>query len=314
MNNCQRIKAYFRAVLVRTLVSSRDDVNNLHGVAWLIPLMLHREAPIRSLSFSLLSSLISAATDAQEPITPAELPPQLGRLSRVRCLEPLFRIAMNTLLNNYECSLVRTQACTLLINYTKSLSAICVTYNQQQIKHQQKSTSLNSNCTNSKLKHLRDNLHALVSTLKQSLVELKFFQRVFFILNKFYPFKSYNFYELKYLFYGSSAAANKEQNKFDYNYGEFENNNGEYSENDDGAYDNHDLMSISSPTLIGAICHLLTNIMLLFSTFDTTAATSAHSTAAATATDSGSSLSSARSSVSDAGFSVIFKLYNYFLA
>jgi hypothetical protein len=91
--------------IVRAVICVRDDKRNIIGSAWLIPLMLHREAQIRAISFSLMSLLLKADFART-------------KLQANQC--GIWSIALGVLLNLDECSMVRVQACSLLVNLTES--------------------------------------------------------------------------------------------------------------------------------------------------------------------------------------------------
>jgi len=95
--------------IVKAVLCLKDEKNNLLGSSWLIPLMLHRETQIRSISFSLISLLIDVSFARRKLFTN-----ETGGI---------WSIALNVLLNRAECSIVRTQACAFLINLTNSIKA-----------------------------------------------------------------------------------------------------------------------------------------------------------------------------------------------
>jgi len=93
--------------LIRSVLCLKDQANSLYGTSWLIPLILHREAQIRSASFSLISILVNESIARGLLLTN-----QTG----------IWSIAFNVLLNTNECSIVRSQACAFLVNLTSSMS------------------------------------------------------------------------------------------------------------------------------------------------------------------------------------------------
>ena len=93
--------------IVKAVLCLKDEKNNLLGSSWLIPLMLHRETQMRSISFALISILIDVGFARQKLFTN-----ETGGI---------WSIALNVLLNKAECSIVRTQACAFLINLTNSI-------------------------------------------------------------------------------------------------------------------------------------------------------------------------------------------------
>ncbi len=92
--------------IVKAVICLKDQKSSLHGSSWLIPLMLHREPQIRSISFSLISVLINVPFAKSKFVTN-----QNG----------IWSIALSVLLNRNECSIVRIQACAFLINLTQSM-------------------------------------------------------------------------------------------------------------------------------------------------------------------------------------------------
>ena len=92
--------------IIKAILCLKDHTSNLYATSWLIPLMLHRESQIRSISFSLISLLINVPFARSILLTN-----QTG----------IWSIVLNVLLNNNECSIVRSQASAFLINLTHSL-------------------------------------------------------------------------------------------------------------------------------------------------------------------------------------------------
>jgi hypothetical protein len=120
--------ALFKTEIVKAALCLKDQKNNLQGTSWLVPLMLHREpqvtnhlriyrlifvnllfiCKIRSISFCLMSLLINVSFARQKLLVD-----QTG----------IWSIAFNILLDHTESSIVRTQACSLLINLTQFISS-----------------------------------------------------------------------------------------------------------------------------------------------------------------------------------------------
>ena len=149
--------------IVKAVLCLKDHKNSLHGSSWLIPLMLHREPQIRCISFSLISLLINVPFARKKLLTN-----KTG----------IWSIALNVLLNRFECSIVRTQACAFLINLTQSMSSVA-------------SSTPSSDDSDD------DETNISTNNLKSILNEFNFYQQIALILTSFYPFETYSFNELK---------------------------------------------------------------------------------------------------------------------
>lgn len=144
--------------LVKTVLCLKDHKNNLYGTSWLIPLMLHRESQIRSISFSLISQLINES---------------LARTVLLTNQTGIWSIAFNVLLNNNECSIVRSQSCAFLINMTNIL-------------------------TKTQLNEEQNNIGNIsITTLQSMLNDLNFYQQIALTLTSFYPYETYCLSDLK---------------------------------------------------------------------------------------------------------------------
>ena len=94
----------YKTEIVKAVLCLKDQKNSLQGSSWLTPLMLHREPQIRSISFCLISLLINVPFARQKLLAS-----QTG----------IWAITFNILLDHSESSIVRAQACSLLINLTQ---------------------------------------------------------------------------------------------------------------------------------------------------------------------------------------------------
>ena len=203
-----KLRTYLAMTLVKSIIcpSLTSSSNSLPGISWLIPLMLNRESQIRSMSISLLSSLLFNEVVQDE----ATFNSSAFQLNVNTYLEPLFKISINIMLNNYECSSVRTQACSLLINYVKSTFTACKVH---------AATAESS----SKLKGSKrmaperlDQMRKCLSRLRANLSEVRFFERVCNMFSNFYPFKTYDFYELKSFFHTKSSSSSSDVQSSEY--------------------------------------------------------------------------------------------------
>lgn len=141
--------------VIRSVLCLKDQANNLYGTSWLIPLMLHRESQIRSVSFSLIAVLVN------EPVAMGVLlTSQTG----------IWSIAFNVLLNCNECSIVRTQACGFLVNLTNSMGM----NNQTDIG---------------------DTNNITLTCLQSLLNDLNFYPQIAVALTSFYPYDTYSLAE-----------------------------------------------------------------------------------------------------------------------
>lgn len=151
-----------RLDIVKAVLCLKDHKNSLYGSSWLIPLMLHRESQIRSISFSLISLLVN------EPLARGVLlTNQVG----------IWSIAFNVLLNCNECSIVRSQACAFLINLVN-----CMVVNGNKCDgYEADNEAMNISLTS---------LQALLN-------DINFYQQVAFTLTSFYPYETYSLSDLK---------------------------------------------------------------------------------------------------------------------
>ncbi|CAF0962770.1 unnamed protein product, partial [Brachionus calyciflorus] len=146
----------FRIEIVRAVLCLKDEKNNLNGSSWLIPLLLHREPQIRSISFSLISLLILVPYARKKLLTNKS---------------SIWSIGFNVLLNQYESSSVRTQACAFLINLTQ-----CISLNIETDSH--------------------DLFVLRAQELQNLLEEVNFYKKIAYILSTFYPYDTYVFNDL----------------------------------------------------------------------------------------------------------------------
>lgn len=152
-----------RLDIVKAVLCLKDHKNSLYGSSWLIPLMLHRESQIRSISFSLISLLVN------EPLARGVLlTNQVG----------IWSIAFNVLLNCNECSIVRSQACAFLINLIN-----CMNVNSSTKSEASESEGEPTNIS--------------LTSLQALLNEINFYQQVAFTLTSFYPYETYSLSDLK---------------------------------------------------------------------------------------------------------------------
>ena len=138
--------------IVRTLLSTTSTTTDTTTTTWLVPLMLHREPQIRSITFSLMAVLIRAP---------------LARTKLLAHESGLWSLALNVLLNRNESSVVRMQSCSFLTNLTRCM--------------------LNAAASSSSCKKAMS-----CKRLQLILVELDFYKRIAVTLSTFYPYAGYS--------------------------------------------------------------------------------------------------------------------------
>jgi hypothetical protein len=136
-------------------------------------------------------------------------------------------VTLNVLLNRYECSLVRAQACAFLINLVQTINRAKQVPGANMFGEQPFATSLSTD---------EESLSISANKFQLLLQEVNFYPHIAYMLSTFYPYDVYTFEELKRL--------DKKQTQASL-----------------GSHEQE--LSICSPVLVGAICQLLYNITVL---------------------------------------------------
>ena len=212
--------------IVRTLLSTTSTTTDTTTTTtWLVPLMLHREPQIRSITFSLMAVLIRAP---------------LARTKLLAHESGLWSLALNVLLNRNESSVVRMQSCSFLTNLTR-----CMLNTADSMDSGLKRSSAASSSSSSAAAACKKAMSC--KRLQLILVELDFYKRIAVTLSTFYPYAGYSL----------GAIMKQSRLHHDGDDNDNQNDNNDNNDNDD------DEVSICSPLLVASICELLYNLSVL---------------------------------------------------
>ena len=168
--------------LLKNLLCVKDECPSLTGSSWLVPLLLHREPQVskvsNTFSFSIKIFSLLKIRAMSFSITSLIVTVTYGRTKLLAYQNGIWSIALSVLLNRFESSIVRVEACSLLVNLLKPMINEDVRNVFFILKNLLKIDFKEQNMT--------------ITSLQLILQENNFFSEIAILLTSFYPFDTYS--------------------------------------------------------------------------------------------------------------------------